>query len=63
MRKEVFGQLLRDSEVFCSLHVDQIYFSAKTYTLGGVMKACRKINIELTSAEITNLTRRFIDAR
>lgn len=62
MRKEKFGQILKDSEVFRNLHVDQIYFSAKTYTLGGVMAACRKINIELTSAEITNLMRRFIDA-
>ena len=64
MKRDTFSAILRDSELFCSLEVDQIFFEckARTFTLGSVLKACRKFNIGLDSAAVTDLTRRFINA-
>lgn len=62
LKKEVLGQLLRDSNLFCNLEVDQIYFECKTNTLGSVLRACRKFDIGLCDEAITNLANRFINA-
>jgi hypothetical protein len=64
LKRDVFSAILRDCELFCNLEVDQIFFEckARAFTLGNVLKACRRFNMGLDDAAITDLTRRFIDA-
>lgn len=58
-----FSKILRESAIFCGLHIDQIFFECKAdaFTLGNILKACRKFDIGLSDKEITDPTRRFID--